>query len=53
MAREMLDRRIRHLLDEILILDSMIETATIEAIEALKKRAGMYKELGSYPKAVI
>ena len=38
MAREMLDRRIRHLLDEILILDSMVENATLGAIEALKQR---------------
>ena len=38
MAREMLDRRIRHLLDEVLILDSMVENATLGAIEALKQR---------------
>jgi phosphate transport system protein len=37
MARETLDRKIHHLLDEILILDSMVENATIGAIEALKK----------------
>jgi len=37
MVREALDRRIRHLLDEILVLDSMVENATIEAVEALKK----------------
>ena len=37
MVREALDRRIRHLLDEILVLDSMVENATIEAIEALKR----------------
>ena len=37
MARETLDRRIRHLLDEIIVLDSMVETATLEAVEALKK----------------
>jgi len=36
MVREALDRRIRDLLDEILVLDSMVEQATIEAIEALK-----------------
>jgi phosphate transport system protein len=38
MAREILDRKIRHLLDEVLILDSMVEEATIDAIEALKRR---------------
>ncbi len=38
MAREILDRKIRHLLDEILVLDSMIESATQEVIEALKQR---------------
>ena len=38
MAREILDRKIRHLLDEILILDSMVENITIEAVDALKKR---------------
>lgn len=36
MSRETLDRRIRHLLDEILIMDSMVEQATIEAVAALK-----------------
>ena len=38
MARETLDRKIRHLLDEILVLDSLVETALIESVEALKKR---------------
>jgi phosphate transport system protein len=38
MARETLDRKIRHLLDEVLILDSMVEDATQNAIEALKQR---------------
>ena len=38
MAREILDRKIRLLLDEILILDSMVENVTIEAVDALKKR---------------
>ncbi len=38
MARETLDRKIHHLLDEILILDSMVENATVGAIEALKKQ---------------
>lgn len=36
MARDFLDRRIRHLLDGILVLDSLVENATIEAVEALK-----------------
>ena len=38
MARETLDRKIRHLLDEILVLDSLVETGLIESVEALKKR---------------
>jgi phosphate transport system protein len=38
MPRETLDKRIRHLLDEILVLDSMVETATLQAVEALKNR---------------
>lgn len=38
MARELLDRKIQHLLDEILVMDSMIENATEEAIRALKRR---------------
>jgi phosphate transport system protein len=38
MPRETLDRKIRHLYDEILVLDSMVENATFEAVEALKKR---------------
>jgi len=37
MAREVLDRRIRHLQDQILILDSMVENAISGAVEALKK----------------
>ena len=37
MAREFLDRRIRHLMDEILVLDSLVENATVEAVEALKR----------------
>ncbi len=36
MVREVLDRRIRHLLDEILILDSMVESAVTDAVTALK-----------------
>ena len=38
MPRETLDRKIRHLLDEILILDSMVEEATLNAVDALKRR---------------
>ncbi len=38
MPREILDRKIQRLLDEILIMDSMIENATAEAIRALKER---------------
>ena len=38
MPRETLDLKIQHLLDEILILDSMVEQATIDAVEALKRR---------------
>jgi phosphate transport system protein len=36
MPRETLDRKIKHLRDEILILDSMVEQAVIAAVEALK-----------------
>jgi phosphate transport system protein len=38
MVRPTLDRKIQHLLEEILILDSMVEQATTEAVEALKRR---------------
>ena len=38
MARETLNRKIRHLLDQILIMDSMVENATLEAVDALKNR---------------
>jgi phosphate transport system protein len=38
MARVTLDRKLHHLLDEVLVLDSMVETALIESVEALKKR---------------
>jgi len=37
MARDILDRKIRHLLDEILVLDSMVESATVDAVDALKR----------------
>jgi len=36
MTRETLDRKIDQLIDEILVLDSMVETATLEVIQALK-----------------
>lgn len=38
MARETLDRRINHLLEEVLVLDSMVEDAIIQSIDALKKQ---------------
>lgn len=38
MPREILDRKKQHLLDEIIVMDRMVETATLEAVEALKKR---------------
>jgi phosphate transport system protein len=38
MPRETLDRKIRHLYDEILIMDSMVENAALGAVEALKMR---------------
>lgn len=38
MPRETLDRMIQHLRDEILILDSMVENAITESVEALKRR---------------
>jgi phosphate transport system protein len=38
MPRETLDRKIRHMYDEILVLDSMVENAALSAVEALKKR---------------
>lgn len=37
MAREVLDRRISHLLDQILILDSLVEDAIRGSVAALKK----------------
>ncbi len=38
MPREILDHKIQHLLDEILVLDSMVEQALTEAVDALKRR---------------
>jgi phosphate transport system protein len=38
MPRDTLDRKIQHLRDEILVLDSMVEEAVIQSVEALKKK---------------
>jgi phosphate transport system protein len=38
MARETLDRKINHLLEAILVLDSMVEEAIMQAVAALKKQ---------------
>ena len=38
MLRETLDRKIQNLIDEILVIDSMVETALIESVNALKNR---------------
>jgi len=38
MPRETLDAKIRHLIDEILVLDSMIEQTTLDSVDALKRR---------------
>ena len=38
MPRETLDNKIKHLKDEILILDSMVEQSILESVQALKKR---------------
>jgi len=38
MTRQFLDEKIQHLLDEILVLGSMVEQATVQSVEALKKR---------------
>lgn len=38
MSRLNLDRKIRNMKNEILIIDSMVETATLEAIQALKNQ---------------
>ena len=37
-SRILLDKKIHHLLDEILIMDSMVENAALEAVDALKNR---------------
>ncbi len=38
MTRETLDRKIQHLRDEILVLDSMVESALTQSVAALKKQ---------------
>jgi phosphate transport system protein len=38
MTRETLERKLRELLDEVLILGSMVEQATLDAVDSLKKR---------------
>jgi phosphate transport system protein len=38
MPRDILDRKIRRLYDEILVLDSMVENATHEAVDALRRQ---------------
>jgi phosphate transport system protein len=38
MPRETLDRKLRHLREEVLVLDSLVENAILEAVEALKQR---------------
>jgi phosphate transport system protein len=38
MPRETLDFKIQHLLDEVLVLDSMVEDAILGSVEALKRR---------------
>ena len=38
MARETLDNKIRSILDQILVLDSMVEDAIINSVDALKRR---------------
>lgn len=38
MVRELFDKKIRHIQDEILILGSMVEQATLDAVQAFKNR---------------
>jgi phosphate transport system protein len=38
MTRETLDRRLRQLRDEVLVMDSLVETAVLESVKALRKR---------------
>jgi phosphate transport system protein len=53
MPRETLDFRIRRHLDDILMLDSMVENAALEAVEALKKHdLTTARRLYSYDKQI-
>jgi phosphate transport system protein len=38
MARETLDRKIQHLLDEVMVMESMVRQATMDAVDALKRQ---------------
>ena len=38
MARETLDRKINHLVEQMLVLDSMVEEAILQSVEALKRQ---------------
>lgn len=38
MARETLDRKINHLVEQVLVLDSMVEEAILQSVEALKRQ---------------
>lgn len=38
MPRETLDRKIKHLRDEVILLDSMVEEAVLQAVQALKNQ---------------
>lgn len=38
MLRETLDRKLRHLIDEILVIDSMVESALADSVTSLKNR---------------
>ena len=38
MLRDTLDRKLQHLVDEILVIDNMVETALMDSVEALKMR---------------
>ncbi len=37
MTRDLLDRKVHHMLDELLLIESMVENSTIGAVEALKE----------------
>jgi phosphate transport system protein len=38
MTRETLDKKLKHLRDEILLMESMVRTATLKAVESLKRQ---------------